>query len=816
MKTIRPALLLTAAALAACDGAPDRPAGRTLTPYPNPFGPDAPQWSPQPHRDKPLEVAVSPDGRTAFVTLQGLVDDPGRHVAVVDVAARTLLDRIEVGSSPTGLALHPSGRHLLVLNRFGDRASVVDTRRRRVVAEPSIDFYAIEAVFTPDGRQVWITNRWRDAVAVWDVEVDGGDFEIVRRWEPGIPVGTNPRDIAVSADGSRVAVAALTGMTVSLIDTATRREIRRLDVGAPPNGLAFAGEWLVVATLSASTHHLPFDGPDTDGDGHPGDGTPNVNFQDLQNEIAVYRARDGAPAHRYTSDTICCKDYRDVHPDDRARHGDRLPPRDTWIVGGALPEQVAVVDEGGAFGVYVTYSASNQVQRFTLDPRTGALAPGPVWRTSGHNPHGLAVAGDALVVAHRLSETVGVYDRRTGAHRGDVVVGDLSAGPFPATDAEIGELFNFVTAPFTVDGDQSCAHCHREGGNIDKAFSMPLTRYAGQGLRMTMAYRGAADTRPWFFEAAMDDSNFKPVINEFARIENFCCSDYTQWPDGAPPRCEERPPPECAGPNPSSADGFGPARGGDRARFQQPRPTPHPSRDVLFLETAERLIGRTESFGDGLFFEDPVTGERRPVPLDFDGLTRALGLFLMTYPRLLPNPNPADTAAVRRGRALFESPATGCATCHPAPTFAASTDHNPFDVPLRQPPVVSPYRAADGTNLDLFAGGFMDTFPQTEMETCDEVCGADACADDPDVCDAVRNVRFGVPTLRGLWDRAGSFLHDGRAKGLREVLCTPGHPALRPGETGRNERDGIPDSHGGTSHLSPAEIDDLIRYLLTL
>jgi len=796
-------------ALTACTGSQDEEQ-RSLAPYPNPFGPAAPQWAPQPHREKPLEITLGPDGERAFVSLQGIPDAPGHHVAVVDVGSGRLIARIEVGAGPTGLALHPNGRLLLVLNRLSNFASVIDTKTLRVRATLPVDYYATEAVFTPDGRAVWITNRWTDSVAVWDVHADS-DLRVLRRTEPGIPVGANPRDIAISPDGRTVAVAALTGLSVSLIDVRTRSVRRHLDVGAPPNGLAFAGDYLVVTTLSASTHHPPLAGPDSDGDGVPGDGTPNVNFQDLQNEIAVYRAANGELVHRYTSDTICCKDYRDVRPDDLARHGELLPPAETWIVGGALPEQIAV----SGTTLFVTYSASNEIQRFEIDPSTGALTPGPVWTTAGHNPHGIAVAGSRLVVAHRLSETVGTYDAETGDLVAEVVVGDTSGGPFPATDAEIGELFNFVTAPFTVDGDQSCAHCHREDGNIDKALSMPLTRYRGLGMRMTMAYRGAADTRPWFFESAMDQSNFKPVINELARIENFCCTDYTLWPTGAPADCRTNLPPECAAANPASADGFEAARGGEVAPFENPRPTPFPSRDELFEAAAARIIGRTASYGDGLFFEDPLTGERRPIRLDFEGITKALGLFLLANTRLLPNPNEI-TASVRRGRALFESPATGCAACHPGPAFAVSSDVNPTGAPMRMGPVVSPRRAADGTNLDLFAGGFVDTFPQSEMESCEAVCGADACAADPSVCDRWRNVSFGVPSLRGIWDRAPSMLHDGRARGLREVVCTPGHPALGPGETGHNERDGVPDSHGGTSHLSPAEIDDLVNYLLTL
>jgi DNA-binding beta-propeller fold protein YncE len=58
---------------------------------------------------------------------------------------------------------------------------------------------------------------------------------------------------------------------------------------------------------------------------------------------------------------------------------------------------------------------------------------------------------------------------------------------------------------------------------------------------------------------------------------------------------------------------------------------------------------------------------------------------------------------------------------------------------------------------------------------------------------------FDVPTLVELW-RTPPYLHDGRAATLREVLV-----------------DHNPDDdHGDTSSLEPAEIDDLIQYLLSL
>ena len=783
-----------------------------LLPYTDPYGPQDPGWAAQPHRDHPQEVVVS--GERAWVSLPGSEDEPGHELASVELATGEVR-RLDIrGSSPTGLAVHPGGEVLVSFNRFDSFVSVVDAVRGRVSGRLPADYYATEGAFTPDGDELWITNRWRDAVSIWTVDAIGGRLEVLDREEPGISVGTNPRDLVISDDGSRVAVASPTGMTVSLIDRAARTEIARIELGAPANDVAFAGPYLFVATTSASTHHLPLSGPDTDGDGQPGDGTPNVNFQDLQNEIAVYRASDGTAAHRYTSDTLCCRDYRDTHPDDLELAGDLLPPEDQWIVGGALPEQLAVSTIDGATWLYVTYSASNELQRFGIDLQTGALTPDTPWKTPGHNPHGIAVQSDSVWVVHRLSETLSRLDARSGEVENTWTVGDVSGGAFPATDAEIGELFNFVTAPFTVDGDQSCAHCHREGSNIDKAFSMPLTLYGGLGRRMTMAYRGAADTRPWFFESAFDEGNFKPVMNEFARIENFCCTDYTLFPDGAPPDCAAHPPPECTTEgNAGSRNGFVAER---PALFDRPRPTGEVTRDAFYLARSEEVVGRTTSFGDSVFLEDPITGTRSPRPLDFEGITRSLGAFLLHGPKLLPNPNPPDSESALRGRALFESAETACSVCHPAPTFAASTDHNPSNVPLRMGPVVSPTRSESGVNLDLLARGFLETFPRSEMDTCEEVCGAEDCEEDPAVCDDLRSVYLGVPSLRGLWDRADSMLHDGRAQGLLEVLCTPGHPALGPGQTGFNERDGVIDTHGGTSHLSADEVADLIAYVLSL
>jgi len=63
----------------------------------------------------------------------------------------------------------------------------------------------------------------------------------------------------------------------------------------------------------------------------------------------------------------------------------------------------------------------------------------------------------------------------------------------------------------------------------------------------------------------------------------------------------------------------------------------------------------------------------------------------------------------------------------------------------------------------------------------------------------LREPEFDTPTLVESW-RTAPYLHDGSAVTLREVLTT------------RNPND----RHGGTSHLTAEEVDDLAAYVLSL
>jgi YVTN family beta-propeller protein len=113
------------------------------------------------------------------------------------------------------------------------------------------------------------------------------------------------------------------------------------------------------------------------------------------------------------------------------------------------------------------------------------------------------------------------------------------------------------------------------------------------------------------------------------------------------------------------------------------------------------------------------------------------------------------TPAAERGKQLFFNKEVGCASCHSGPYYTDSRLQKPF-------------------NLHDIGTGRDD--PSERMGT-----------------------KYDTPTLLGIY-RTAPYLHDGKAKTLRDVLTTCNKE----------------DRHGKTGHLSPAMLDELVAFLRSL
>jgi YVTN family beta-propeller protein len=160
-------------------------------------------------------IAISPDGKTAYVSVPG--ED---EVIVIDLQTNQVTGApIPVGGGPLGLVFSPDGKAAYVANYEDDNVSVIDTATRQVVGSPiPVGDEPSTVVVSPDGKTLYVNNEEDGTVSA----IDTATNQVVGS---PIPVGEDPWGLALSPDGARLYVANTNDDTVSVIDTATRQVV---------------------------------------------------------------------------------------------------------------------------------------------------------------------------------------------------------------------------------------------------------------------------------------------------------------------------------------------------------------------------------------------------------------------------------------------------------------------------------------------------------------------------------------------------------------------------------------------------------------
>lgn len=197
----------------------------------------------------PASVAVTPDGRFAYVT-----DVFAEDVSVIGTSTlETVGEPIEVGTTPFGIAISPDGSQAWVTDRGSNEVSVIDTATGEVSGETvgaSMSSEPTGVAVTPDGKFAYVTVAAEGAVRVFDTAtmkpVAGGP----------IPVGEGPEGIELSPDGKTAYVVDRGGDEVSAIDTASRKVTSiPLEGGEEPRGIVVApdGKHAYVVNLGSDS-----------------------------------------------------------------------------------------------------------------------------------------------------------------------------------------------------------------------------------------------------------------------------------------------------------------------------------------------------------------------------------------------------------------------------------------------------------------------------------------------------------------------------------------------------------------------------------
>jgi YVTN family beta-propeller protein len=185
---------------------------------------DLSDWEPG-----PIEVELTPDGRTAVVSvgpaffdgLPGLVGDPnipgGGTLLIVDLESGEA-DEVQTEDVPLGIAISPDGSTAYTANygtegARGDTLSIIDIASRSVIAEVNVGSGPEQVALSPDGSLGILNVVSGDGVRIFQTSDVAGTMTEV------LETGDDPSGVCFLGSNDRAVVANTFAFNVTVIDT---------------------------------------------------------------------------------------------------------------------------------------------------------------------------------------------------------------------------------------------------------------------------------------------------------------------------------------------------------------------------------------------------------------------------------------------------------------------------------------------------------------------------------------------------------------------------------------------------------------------
>jgi YVTN family beta-propeller protein len=237
----------------------------------------------------PHEIAVSPQGRLAFVSNY---EGAGDSISVIDIPSMKELKRLPLGDyrAPHGIVVAADGKtllatceknqtvielsiptekitrtfrtgqevtHMIVLTPDGRKAytanigsgncTVIDLEKGEVTTQIQTGAGCEGLDLTTDGKLVWTSNREADTLSMIDTATD--------RVLETIPCKGFPIRVKISPDNRLALVSGYRSNDIAVFDVKRRQEITRIPTGTAPVGIVIdpQGQRAYVANTEAHT-----------------------------------------------------------------------------------------------------------------------------------------------------------------------------------------------------------------------------------------------------------------------------------------------------------------------------------------------------------------------------------------------------------------------------------------------------------------------------------------------------------------------------------------------------------------------------------
>lgn len=219
------------------------------------------------------DAAPAPASTPSYQVL--VTNETSGDLTVIDSATRTVVATIALGKRPRGVKMSADGTRAFVAlsgsplappgtdesklppaDKKADGIGIVDLAARKVVTVLQGGSDPEELAVSRDGTRVYVANEDTSSTSVIDV----ASGKIVA----SLKVGGEPEGVTMSPDGRWVYVTSEDDGDVSVIDTAAGKVVKRFEVGPRPRASAFSPDASrayvtsenggTVAVVDTSTH----------------------------------------------------------------------------------------------------------------------------------------------------------------------------------------------------------------------------------------------------------------------------------------------------------------------------------------------------------------------------------------------------------------------------------------------------------------------------------------------------------------------------------------------------------------------------------
>ncbi|MBS1801113.1 MAG: beta-propeller fold lactonase family protein [Acidobacteria bacterium] len=168
------------------------------------------------------ELAVSPDGKRAFVPIYGnagvgRAGTDGSQISVIDLASKKIVGTIDFGHGVRPhCAIFGKDGMLYVTTELDKSVSIIDPKTLKIVGSvPTGQEQSHMLVLSKDGRRGYTANVGPGTVSVLDIPA--------KKTIAIIPISGNTQRISISRDGSMVFTADQKTPQLAVIDTVTNK-----------------------------------------------------------------------------------------------------------------------------------------------------------------------------------------------------------------------------------------------------------------------------------------------------------------------------------------------------------------------------------------------------------------------------------------------------------------------------------------------------------------------------------------------------------------------------------------------------------------